>query len=293
MNIQSAIKKTAFALTTVMLAAAVTACGSSGGSTGASDCTPKVDNIQTVSSGKLTVGAIDIIPFSSYNNGKPEGIDESIISKIAEENCLTVDWQQSTYADAVQSITSGTIDVALGSIDATEKRLQAVDFSASTYLDGMGLAADKSKNVTTIKDLEKQSSVGTVDGYLWVDDVKKILGDKLKTYPSSVELKADFDAGRIDVAIDAYGTQVVQFKDNDKVQVALANEHPDDRVPTIVHAPEAAFPYTKGNTTLGQALSDGIKEQREDGTIKKLLTDQGLSEKLAAVSDKQYVVPLS
>lgn len=277
----------------VMLAGMVSACGSSSGSSAESNCTPKVPNIQTVQSGKLTVGAIDIIPFSSYNNGKPEGIDESIISRIAKENCLTVDWQQSTYADAVQSITSGTIDVAIGSIDATEKRMQAVDFSASTYLDGMGLAADKSKNVTTIKDLEKQKSVGTVDGYLWVDDLKKILGSKLKTYPSSVELKADFDAGRVDVAIDAYGTQVVQFKGKDSIQVALANEHPDSRVPTIVHAPEAAFPYTKGNTSLGKALSDGIKEQREDGTIKKLLDEQGLSEKLAAVSEKQYVVPLN
>lgn len=293
MIIRTTMKRTAAAVSAIVLAGMVSACGSDSSEKAPSDCTPKVENIQTVSDGELTVGAIDIVPFSSYNNGEPEGIDESIISRIADENCLTIVWQQSTYADAVQSISSGVIDVAIGTIDATEERLQAVDFSASTYLDGMGLIADKSKNVTTIPDLEEQSTIGTIDGYLWVDELKAILGDKLSTYPSSVELKADFDAGRLDVAIDAYGTAVVEFEDDDNIQVALANENPDPRVSTIVQAPEAAFPYTKGNDTLGQALSDGIKEQRDDGTIVKLLTDAGLSESLAEVGDEQYVVPAS
>jgi polar amino acid transport system substrate-binding protein len=32
---------------------------------------------------------------------------------------------------------------------------------------------------------------------------------------------------------------------------------------------------------------------RADGSIKKLITDAGLSEGLAKVADKQYVVPLN
>jgi polar amino acid transport system substrate-binding protein len=157
----------------------------------------------------------------------------------------------------------------------------------------LGIAAKASENVTTISDLEKLGSVGTVDGYLWVEDLRAILGNKLKTYPSSVELKADFDAGRLDAAIDAYGTQVPQFKGNSSVKVALANAHPDKRVQSTVQAPEAAFPYTKGNESLGKALDKGIESMRSDGSIKKLLTDAGLSEGLAKVADKQYVVPLS
>ncbi|MDQ4501456.1 transporter substrate-binding domain-containing protein [Sinomonas sp. ASV322] len=280
------------ALAAVVLAAGVTltACGGSS-SASQSNCAPKHDGVQTVAQGKLTIGVIDIPPFSSYNSGSPTGIDISIVNKIAKDECLTPVYQQATYADAVQSISGGNIDLALGTIDATEKRLKAVDFSASTYLDGMGIASKS--GAATVADLEKVGKVGTIDGYLWVEDLKKILGDKLVTYPSSVELKADFDAGRLQADVDAYGVQVLQFKGAQGVTVSLANDHPDQRVGAITKAPEAAFPLTKGNANLKKALDDGIAAQRKDGTITKLLTDAGLSAGLGKVADKQYVVPAS
>lgn len=280
------------ALAAVVLAAgmSLTACGGSS-TASSSDCTPKHQGVQTVSPGKLTIGVIDIPPFSSYNSGNPNGIDISIVNKIAKDECLTPVYQQATYADAVQSISGGNIDLALGTIDATEKRMKAVDFSASTYLDGMGIASKT--GAATVADLEKIGKVGTIDGYLWVEDLKKILGDKLVTYPSSVELKADFDAGRIQADVDAYGVQVLQFKGVQGVTVSLANDKPDPRVGAITQAPEAAFPLTKGNSTLKKALDDGITAQRQDGTITKLLTDAGLSAGLGKVAAKQYVVPAS
>jgi len=284
--------KTTGALAAVVLAAGLglTACGGSS-TASSSDCTPKHQGITTVAQGKLTIGVIDIPPFSSYNSGKPTGIDIAIANKIAKDECLEPVYQQATYADAVQSISGGNIDLALGTIDATEKRLKAVDFSASTYLDGMGIASKT--GATTVTDLEKMKKVGTIDGYLWVEDLRKILGDKLVTYPSSVELKADFDAGRLDADVDAYGVQVLQFKDAAGVTVALSNEKPDPRVGAITQAPEAAFPMTKGNTSLKEALDAGIQSQRADGTIAKLLKDAGLSEGLGKVAEKQYVVPAS
>ncbi len=291
MSINTKLKTTG-ALAAVVLAAGLglTACGGSS-TASSSNCTPKHQGIQTVAAGKLTIGVIDIPPFSSYNSGKPTGIDIAIANKIAKDECLEPVYQQATYADAVQSISGGNIDLALGTIDATEKRLKAVDFSASTYLDGMGIASKT--GATTVTDLEKMKKVGTIDGYLWVEDLRKILGDKLVTYPSSVELKADFDAGRLDADVDAYGVQVLQFKDAAGVTVALSNEKPDPRVGAITQAPEAAFPMTKGNTSLKEALDAGIKGQREDGTIAKLLKDAGLSEGLGKVAEKQYVVPAS
>lgn len=277
--------------TALALGLSLSACGGSSGASTASDCTPKHKDIQTVAQGKLTVGVIDIPPFSSYNSGTPNGIDIAIINKIAKEECLQPAFQQATYADAVQSISGGNIDLAVGTIDATEKRLKAVDFSASTYLDGMGIASKT--GATTVAELEKMKKVGTIDGYLWVEDLKKILGDKLVTYPSSVELKADFDAGRLDADVDAYGVQVLQFKNASGITVALANEKPDPRVGAITQAPEAAFPITKGNKSLKDALDAGITSQRQDGTVAKLLKDAGLSEGLGKVAEKQYVVPAS
>ncbi len=291
MNIKRLKSAGALTLTAVVLGFGLSACSSPSETTVASSCTPKHEGIQTVSPGKLTIGVIDIPPFSSYNGGQPNGIDIAIASKIAKDECLEPVYQPATYADAIQSISGSNIDLAVGTIDATEKRLKAVDFSASTYLDGMGIVSKT--GAKTVADLEKMGKVGTIGGYLWVEDLQKILGDKLVTYPSSVELKADFDAGRLDADIDAYGVQVVQFKDVAGVTTALANDNPDPRVGAINKAPEAAFPITKGNASLKQALDAGIVAQREDGTIKKLLTDAGLAEGLGKVAAEQYVVPAS
>lgn len=272
-------------------AVALSGCASTP-STVAEGCTPAHEGITTVSPGKLTVGVIDIVPFSSYNSGEPAGIDVDIVKNILEKECLEPAWQQATYADAVQSISNGTLDIAIGTIDATEKRLKAVDFSASTYLDGMGLVSKDGK--TSVADLEKSDGqVGTVEGYLWVDDLRAILGDRLQTYPSSVELKADFDAGRLTTLIDAYGTAVAEFPDDSSVTVALANKTPDSRVKALDPAPEAAFPLTKGNASLKSALSEDIEAMRADGTIAKLLTDAGLDADLGKVQSTQYIVPAS
>jgi polar amino acid transport system substrate-binding protein len=271
---------------------AITGCSSpASGTAAASSCKPKNAKIQTVTPDTLTVGAIDIPPFSSYNSGNPSGIDVNIVKKYAAEECLKVSWQQATYADAIQSISSGTIDLAIGSIDRTASREKAVDFSSSTYLDGMGIASKS--GATTVSDLEKLHTIGTINGYLWVSDLSKILGSRLKTYPSSVELKADFDAGRLDAAVDAYGLEAVSYKDEKGVTIALANAKPDPRVQALVQAPQTAFPLKKDDPSLKDSLSSAIDQMRKDGLIKTWLKDAGLTSALAgseADLQKAYVV---
>lgn len=298
MNISRGTKTAAALCAAVLSLTTLSACGGSDGEATAdgadSGCTPQVADITTVNQGKLTVGVIDQPPYSSYNGGTPEGLDIDIVTKIAEDNCLDLQWEQATFADAMQSISSGIVDIATGDINVTEKRMQVVDFPSSAYLEGVGFASKKDLDIQTVDDLETKGveSIGIGDGYGWLDDMKKVFGDKVKTYPSSVELKEDLEAGRLDVIMEAYGTCVEEFKDSDDYSIVLANEHPDERIGSLVQPPEVSYPYTKGNTALGEALSKGVEAQRDDGTIVKLLKNYGLSEGLADVGEKQYVVPL-
>ena len=68
----------------VAATALLAACGGSSPSTVSANCKPAHDGVKTVNGGKLTIGVIDIPPFSSFNSGKPEGIDVSITKKIAQ-----------------------------------------------------------------------------------------------------------------------------------------------------------------------------------------------------------------
>lgn len=255
-------------------------------------CEPAHENVKTIKDGTLTVGAVDSVPFSSYNNGDPEGIDVEMVEQIAEDNCLNVDWEQSSYSDGIQSITGGRLDMVIGAMDRTQEREKVVDFTASTYLDGMGIASrDGYQNV---RDMEAADSVGTIAGYQLVGDMKAIFGKRLKTYPSSVELKADFEAGRLDAAMDSYGNVAEPYKGIKGVTIALANKDPDPRVEGLVKTPHSAFPVTKGNDSLREAASDSINEMRKDGKTKKLLAEHSLPDDLVGTEEqmaKEYSIP--
>src|SRR5690606_41227459 len=54
--------------------------------------------------------------------------------------------------------------------------------------------------------------VGTIQGYNWVGDINDLLGGDLVLYPSSVELKQDLEAGRLDVAIASSGTALEMYE---------------------------------------------------------------------------------
>jgi polar amino acid transport system substrate-binding protein len=269
----------------------ISACGTPA-ATSSANCTPKHAGVQTVDPGKLTVGVIDLPPFSSYNSGNPSGIDISIVSKLAQDECLELSYQQASYADAIQSISGGSLDLATGSIAVTEKRMKAIDYTASLYVEGTGITTKT--GAKTVADVEKMSGkVGTVDGYMTSPPLAKIFGDRLVSYPSTVELKSDFDAGRLVASFETYAVAAIQFKDVERVTVSLIEEEPSERMGALAVPAEDAFPITKGNTSLQTALSDGIKAQHEDGTIAKLLTDVGLSGDLAKVGSEQYAVPAS
>ncbi|MBT1165948.1 substrate-binding periplasmic protein [Bifidobacterium simiarum] len=298
MRISRVTKVMAAACAALMSVTALAACGGSAGSTtsGAKDgCTPLVSNITTIKSGTLTVGVIDQPPYSSYNGGNPEGMDIDFIKEIAKANCLDVEWQQASFANAMQAISSGQIDTATGDINVTEKRMQAVDFPASIYLEGVGYASKKGVDVKTIADIDAKGikSIGIGDGYGWLEDMQKVFGDKVKTYPSSVEMKQDLEAGRVDMIMEAYGTAVDEFKNDKNIVVEYANKNPDKRINSLVEPPEVSYPYTKGNTSLGDAMTKGIKQIIKDGKVKTTLKKYGLDEGLAKIRDKQYVVPMS
>jgi polar amino acid transport system substrate-binding protein len=198
------IKKSSVLSVAAAVMLSLSGCGGSDTSNAVSpDCKPKHADVKTVESGKLTVGVIDYPPFSNYNDGKAEGVDISIIKKVAAADCLELVYRPATYADAITSIGQGNLDLATGSIAVTEHRMKVVDFSSSIYVEAMGITTKTgAKTIEEVKSMD--GKVGTVDGYLTNPDLKKVFGDRLISYPSTVELKADFDAGRLIADFETY-----------------------------------------------------------------------------------------
>ncbi|KAB1659169.1 transporter substrate-binding domain-containing protein [Pseudoclavibacter sp. CFCC 11306] len=257
----------------VVSAAALTGCSSDSGSTVAEGCTPAHDGLTTTTSGKLSVAVVDAPPYSSnVTGGGAEGLEVEILKKLAEVECLDIAYSASSFAGAVPLITQQkSVDIAAGAFYPTAKRNEVADFVGPLYYDNMSIATRS--GAKKVSDLESLGSIGTVDGFLWTDDLRTVLGDKIRTYASSTELSQDMLNGRLDAAVDSVATSQLYYKDQSDISVEVAE--PDPRVAVTENTPQVIFPVSKDNAALRDALIADVAKMRDDGTMADLIKSSG------------------
>ncbi|RDL50445.1 putative ABC transporter extracellular-binding protein YckB [Ensifer sp. M14] len=252
----------------------------------AQDCTPK-HTFSTIEEGTLTVAVTTYVPHSYLDDaGNMKGIDGDIAAEFAKRECLKVKAVAVDPAAAIQYVLSGQADIATGDWYRTAERAKVMNLSAPLYTDQMAIySKDGFANVADLEDKQ----VGTVQGYLWVTDLKAMLGSKLKLYPNSVNMQQDLFAGRIDVAVDGYSTGVVAEKSGALKDVKVKVAASDDRVRATKEAAQAAFPYSFNAKELGVALDAQIEAMHADGTIVNVLKSYGLDGTAAATGAPRLV----
>ncbi len=243
------------------------AAGSSGAP--ASDCKP-AHQVTTIKKGSLTVTGEELPPFGHVGNDGISGVDGDILAAIAKKECLKIVPMPVAAAAVIPTVQSGRADVAMGDWNRTNARVQIVNMSDPIYIDQMALVSKA--GLTQVAQLKGQS-VGTVTGYLWVDDLKKQLNGKLKLYSSNVQMYADLKVGRLDVGIDGLGPAAYSSKGTPfKVVAAEA----DPAVAVTLNAPQTGFPVTKSNTSLLGAINADIAELKAQGQIVVILAKYDL-----------------
>ncbi|MBB3770179.1 polar amino acid transport system substrate-binding protein [Angulomicrobium tetraedrale] len=249
-------------------------------------CTP-AHTFKTVADGKLTVAIYEYPPFSTASSdGKIGGVDGEIAKKFAEKNCLTVVAAVVDPAATIQYVLSGKADLAAGDWYRTAERAKVLGLSWPTYLDQMGIYSKT--GYSKVEDLVGKK-VGTVSGFLWVADLQKLLGSNLKLYQNPVALAQDLEAGRIDVAVDSFGTGAYAQKKGGYAGIIIKVAEPDPRVQSSIQAAQANLLYTKANADLGKALDASIQELHKSGELKEILKANGLDPSGTDVGEPRVV----
>lgn len=101
------------------------------------------------------------IPFSFVDKDrKPQGYSVELCSRVAVTirqrlrlTDLKVNWVPVTPASRVPELVKGTIDIECGSTTITFSRMEQVDFSHMTFVDGGSLLATSASHIATISDL--------------------------------------------------------------------------------------------------------------------------------------------
>ncbi|WP_349828747.1 substrate-binding periplasmic protein [Brevibacterium litoralis] len=272
----------------VLAGITLTACESTepdteaGGGEVAEDCTPAYE-FTTVAEGQLTVAVPEFPPYSSPGG---EGMENDMMEQIAADNCLTVAYEEVTYANTVPTVQQGRADIGIGDYYRTVERSEVITFSTPTFLDEMAIIS--TDGLTTVSDIESMK-VGTVDGYLWVPDMQDVMGaDNLQIYPSNVEMKNDLEAGRIDVGLDSFGAAIPAFEGSDYEVAAI---EPDDRVASSVEAAQSGFIMSSDDqyADFREAVDATVTTWHEDGTMVEFLESYGLPASSAEVGEPRLI----
>lgn len=260
--------KTAVVAAFAVAATALSGCGGAASSAPNADCKP-AHAFPTVAQGKLSVVLYDLPPFSKLEGNKVTGVDGDIVNAIAGMECLTVSAKSVATAANIPTVQAGRADLSVAAWYRTASRAEIVNLTDPIYTDQMAII---SKDGLDDAEQLKGKTVGTVDGYLWVDDMKKLLGDSLKVYPTTLNMNQDLAAGRIDIGIDSYGSAQFNKKGDFKVAVIKPNE----AIAASKEAAQIGIPVPKQNTELLAALNADLKTLRENGKLKEILKANGL-----------------
>lgn len=248
----------------------------------AADCTPAHEGLTTVSDGTLTVGVPENLPYTQTKGSDADGFEIALVRKLAEAECLSLKFVSITYGNGIPMISEQRqVDMITGGWYVTEARAEQVGFTSPTFYDSMAIISDG--GIDTVEGLEGIGGVGSGAGFSWEADMTEVLGGDLKTYPSTVEIKQDLVAGRLQAALDGYAVATVAYADTD-FQVEIAQ--PDGRVAITTDQPIIAFPVSKDNQALSDALSEQIDGFRADGTLAQILSDWDLPEDLVVPADR-------
>jgi polar amino acid transport system substrate-binding protein len=266
----------------VLAALLIAACGADGGGTPAAseDCTPRHPGLELVEDGRLTVAVYEYPPYSTYENGELGGAEGELVTRMAELECLDVNVLYVQAAGTIPAVTSGRADVAIGSWYRTAERAEVVLLGAPIVKDEMTIVSSEDARAETIQEL-KGKRVGAVVGYLWVEDLQRLLGDGLKLYQSTDATYQDLANGRLDAVIDG-GVSVPLQLEKFGIPDAVVSVPPPDESVTASTAPgQPQMPVNKDNPGLRRALDENLAELRENGELRRILKENGFPDSAA------------
>jgi ABC-type amino acid transport substrate-binding protein len=156
--------------------------------------------VQTVEKGQFTVAFSGDMPGTGFQDGKMIGYDGEVLQRIAEALQLKIKPALMEWSGTIASVQSKRVDVMAGTMGWTEQRSKIMTLSDPIHYFKNGITQGDKTNWSSLKDLEGKK-VGTITGFSFIPELRKINGLQLSLYDTSDAAVRDLLAGRVDAVI--------------------------------------------------------------------------------------------
>lgn len=230
----------------------------------------------TVEKDALTIAFTGDMPGTGYQDGAMTGYDGEILQRVAESLKLKVKPALMEWSGTIASVQAKRVDVMAGTMGWTEQRSKIMTLSDPIHYFKNGITQSDKSNWSRLKDLEGKK-VGTITGFSFIPELRKIAGLQLTMYDTSDAAVRDLLAGRIDAVIGDPPVMQYAISRNPQWKLkfnAFADNNPD--YPLLTGLGQVVFGSNKDNPELAKAINAEIAKLWQGCELKKIGTKYGL-----------------
>ena len=228
----------------------------------------------------MTVAIDNDMPYCKEEGGKIIGIDGEIITAVATKLGLKVEPAVMEWAAEIQAVQSGRADTNICGMAFTAERAKTVNLSDGAYYQVSEFTQLKDSNIKSIDDL-KGKTVGTIQGYFYIPNLKKIpwVGEtNLKLYNTIDAAIQDLMAKRVHALLlgrpdERVARHPASRSGTSSTRPIQANEY----MPDTVNKAYTVFSSRLDNPALVKAMNEQIAAMKKDGTIEKIMAKYNMA----------------
>ncbi|MCH1883006.1 amino acid ABC transporter substrate-binding protein [Agrococcus sp. ARC_14] len=216
---------------------------------------------QVQEAGVLVVGTEGTYsPFSFHEDGAGEltGYDVEIITAVAEQLGVEVEFQEAQWDALFAALDSGRVDVIANQVSITPERLERYRFSSPyTFSPGVLVVAEDS-DIQSFDDLAGRTSAQSLTSN-WAD-VAEGAGAQIEEVEGFAQAAELLRAGRVDATVN----DSLTFLDYEQSQ---GGETGLRVVAETEETSENALAFRAGSDTLVEAVDEALASLAADGTL--------------------------
>ena len=211
--------------------------------------------------GVLSVAITGDMPGLVARDGTLAGYDGDILQIAAERLDLKIKPVPMEWSGAIAAVQTGRVDIIGGNVAWTKQRAETLSLTDPTGYFQNGITSPKAAAWHALKDLENRK-VGSMTGFSFLPELRKIKGLELSLYDSSDAALRDLLAGRIEALVGdppVIDYALAKNPDWGLVNLPFTDNNPDYPLLTGLGR-QYVFGLSKENATLAAALNAEIRD---------------------------------
>lgn len=235
--------------------------------------------LETVEPGSLTIAFTGDMPGTGYQDSRMVGYDGEILQQISEKLGLKVKPALMDWASTIASVQANRVDVMAGTMGWTAQRAKIMTVSDPIHYFKNGITQTDKTNWSSLKDLQGKK-VGTITGFSFIPEMRKIEGLQVALYDTSDAAVRDLLAGRIDAVIgDPPVMQYAIFR-NPQWQLRFnAFTDNDPKFPLLTGLGQVVYGFNKeASPQLVAAVNEQIQTLWKSCEMRKIGARYGLTQ---------------